>query len=206
MTFGRLGTQAFTEGDYEAAERHFREALALRLKLDDRYGMANQLTELAYVAAARSEPERAARLDGAAAALRHVTGAEIDGVQRDVHDRFLAGLRDTLGSQRFGEVWSGGQMQTPEQAVVAARAVISAELTTALAASPRVAPRSPAELTPRELDVLRLLVEGKSDREIAEALFIGTRTVNGHVSNLLTKLGLDSRTALAAFAVRQGLV
>jgi predicted ATPase/DNA-binding CsgD family transcriptional regulator len=206
MTFGRLGTQAFTEGDYEAAERHFRESLALRLKLDDRYGMANQLTELAYVAAARGQTERAARLDGAAAALRHVTGAEIDGVQRDEYDRFLAGLRDTLGNQRFDEVWSVGQTPTPEQAVVAARAVISDELTTALSGSPHVAPRSPAGLTSRELDVLRLLVEGRSDKEIADALFIGARTVQTHVANLFAKLGVNARAEAAAVAVRRGIV
>ena len=53
--------------------------------------------------------------------------------------------------------------------------------------------------------MLRLLAEGLPDREIAEALSISTRTVNGHVTNLLTKLGLDSRAAAAAFAVRHGL-
>jgi predicted ATPase/DNA-binding CsgD family transcriptional regulator len=204
MTFGRLGTQAFTEGDYESAERHFRESLALRLKLDDRYGMANQLTELSYVAAARGEAERAARLDGVAAALRHVTGAEIDGVQRDEYDRFIAGLRDSLGNQRFEEVWSAGQAPAPEQAVAAARKTISDELVTPAAA--RAAPHAAAGLTARELDVLRLLAAGKSDREIGEALFIGTRTVQTHVANLFAKLGVNARAEAAAVAVRRGLV
>jgi tetratricopeptide (TPR) repeat protein len=128
MTFGRLGTQAFQERDYAAAERHFRDALALRLTLDDRYGMANQLTELAYVAAARGEAERAARLDSAASALRNVTGAEIDGVQRADYDRFLAGLRSTLGHDRFEEAWTPGRDRTAEQTVAAAREIISDEL------------------------------------------------------------------------------
>jgi DNA-binding NarL/FixJ family response regulator len=60
-------------------------------------------------------------------------------------------------------------------------------------------------LTPREGDVLRLLAHGRSNREIAEALFISPRTVNYHVTNLLAKLDLESRTAAAAFAVRHGL-
>jgi non-specific serine/threonine protein kinase len=128
MTFGRLGTQAFREGDYEAAERHFRDALALRLTLDDRYGMANQLTELAFVAAARGEAERAARLDGAASALRKVTGAEIDARQRADYGRFLAGLRTTLGHSRFEEVWTPTRDRTAELSVAAAREVISDEL------------------------------------------------------------------------------
>jgi DNA-binding NarL/FixJ family response regulator len=61
-------------------------------------------------------------------------------------------------------------------------------------------------LTPRELEVLRLLAEGRSDREIAAALFIGHRTVMTHVANILNKLGVDSRTAAATHAVRHDLV
>ena len=67
-------------------------------------------------------------------------------------------------------------------------------------------PANPAGLTPRERDVLRLLVEGKTDREIGDALFIGHRTVASHVSAILGKLMVESRTAAATKAVRQSLV
>ena len=60
-------------------------------------------------------------------------------------------------------------------------------------------------LSARELDVLRLLVHGHSDRDIAEALFISHRTVTTHVTNILNKLGVESRTAAATVAVRQGI-
>lgn len=63
-----------------------------------------------------------------------------------------------------------------------------------------------ANLSPRELDVLRLLVEGRSDREIAEALFISPRTVMRHVTGILTKLDVPSRTAAATRAIREGIV
>ena len=63
----------------------------------------------------------------------------------------------------------------------------------------------PTTLTPREAEVLRLLAQGLSDREIAEGLFLSSRTVGGHVTSLLTKLDLDSRTAAAVYAVRHGL-
>jgi non-specific serine/threonine protein kinase len=206
MTFGRLGSQAFTEGDFAAAERHFREALALRLELDDRYGMANQLTELAYVAAAAGEEERAARLDGAAAALRQVTGAQIVSVKRAAYDQFVATLRDSLGPDRFDAIWSVDQGRAPEQVVAAAREIISEELAMASTAATPAAPHPSIGLTPRELDVLRLLSKGRSDREIAAALFIGTRTVQTHVSNLFVKLGVNARAEAAAVAVRRGLV
>ncbi len=59
-------------------------------------------------------------------------------------------------------------------------------------------------LTSRERDVLRLLVEGKSDKEIAEALFIGPRTVQTHVASLFVKLNVNARAEAAAVAVRRG--
>jgi DNA-binding CsgD family transcriptional regulator len=61
-------------------------------------------------------------------------------------------------------------------------------------------------LSPREREVLRHLVDGKTDREIAEALFISPRTVMRHVASILAKLGVSSRTAAAARAVREEIV
>ncbi len=59
--------------------------------------------------------------------------------------------------------------------------------------------------TTREMDVLKLLVQGRSDKEIAEALFIGLRTVETHVSNALAKLGVRNRAEATALAVRNDL-
>ena len=63
-----------------------------------------------------------------------------------------------------------------------------------------------AGLTAREIEVLGLVAEGRSNRAIAEALGISHRTAAVHVVNILNKLGLDSRTAAATYAVRQGIV
>ena len=67
------------------------------------------------------------------------------------------------------------------------------------------AQRTLAGLTPRELEVLRLLVEGRSNRQIAEQLFISAKTASVHVTNLLSKLGVHSRLEAAAMARRLGL-
>ena len=61
------------------------------------------------------------------------------------------------------------------------------------------------ELTERELDVLRLLAEGLTDREIAERLWLSLSTVRYHVNNLISKTGHSSRTELAVNAVRSGI-
>ena len=68
------------------------------------------------------------------------------------------------------------------------------------------APESPEALTERETEVLRLLAQGQSNKEIAHTLNIGEKTVKTHVSNVLGKLGVQSRTQAALYAVRIGLV
>ncbi len=67
-------------------------------------------------------------------------------------------------------------------------------------------PESPEVLTERETDVLRLLAMGRANKEIARELDIGEKTVKTHVSNILGKLGVQSRTQAALHAVRTGLV
>jgi DNA-binding NarL/FixJ family response regulator len=76
----------------------------------------------------------------------------------------------------------------------------------AVARKPRPATRAnPTNLTARELEVLGLLVEGRSNRQIAEQLFISNKTASVHVTNLLAKLGVHSRLEAAAMARRLGL-
>jgi DNA-binding NarL/FixJ family response regulator len=68
------------------------------------------------------------------------------------------------------------------------------------------APSSPETLTERETDVLRLLAQGLANKEIARELNIGEKTAKTHVSNILGKLGVSSRTQAALYAARIGLV
>ncbi|HET9292425.1 MAG TPA: response regulator transcription factor, partial [Actinomycetes bacterium] len=73
-----------------------------------------------------------------------------------------------------------------------------------LGVQPPPSPDGPA-LTPRELEVLRLVAAGRSNGQIAEALFISRKTASVHVSNILAKLGVHTRTEAAAAAHRLGL-
>lgn len=67
-------------------------------------------------------------------------------------------------------------------------------------------PESPEALTERETEVLRLLAQGQSNKQIAQGLHITEKTVKTHVSNILGKLGVQSRTQATLYAVRIGLV
>jgi DNA-binding NarL/FixJ family response regulator len=68
------------------------------------------------------------------------------------------------------------------------------------------APDSPETLTERETEVLRLLARGQANKDIARTLMISEKTVKTHISNILAKLGVQSRTQAALYAVRVGLV
>jgi len=71
--------------------------------------------------------------------------------------------------------------------------------------SPPQRPLTPDPLTARELEILKLVAQGKSNKEIAEALVIAEETVHSHVSNILNKLHLASRTQAALYALKEGI-
>ncbi len=80
---------------------------------------------------------------------------------------------------------------------------VAARLMEQVSAPPAAEPAT--ELTPRELEVLRLIARGMSNKEIARELVTSERTIKGHVSNVLSKLGLADRTQAALYAVREGI-
>jgi DNA-binding NarL/FixJ family response regulator len=103
----------------------------------------------------------------------------------------------------------------PEELAVAIRAArrgeihldaaIARRLMASLTPARDSAPNPFGELSERELEILRLIAEGHANKEIARQLVISERTARTHVSHILRKLGLSSRTQAALFAVREGL-
>ncbi|MEW6277081.1 MAG: response regulator transcription factor [Candidatus Eremiobacterota bacterium] len=108
-----------------------------------------------------------------------------------------------------------GYMLKDTQAVDLCRAIkaaaqgsvqLSPEAAARLVRELRPEPRAPEALTERETDVLKLVAEGRSNQQIAERLMIGESTVKTHVSRLLAKLGVKSRTQIAVHAWQAGLI
>ena len=199
-----LGFIAAQLGDYSRAAALFREGLEVGSARGNLGDVIDALEGVARVAAAVGQRERAARLFGAAAALRdEIATPMVPSELADV-EPILDEVRGELGAERFAAAWAAGRDLSREEATAEALAF---RVEPAESSQPAARGRSAAAhgLTARELDVLRLLAAGASNREIGERLFISPGTVGRHVANVFGKLGVNSRAKATAFAHRHGL-
>lgn len=120
-------------------------------------------------------------------------------------------IKDALDAGAMGYLLKNisiDELATAIRAVNSGQSILSPEAMQLLvqAQSPSVKPDPDYELTPREFEVLSLLVDGLNNREIAEHLVVSRSTVKAHVSNILDKLSVSNRAEAVALAVRQGLI
>jgi DNA-binding CsgD family transcriptional regulator len=208
-----LGYVAQAQGDLRRAADSFAVALGIHAAHGDRRGAAHCLAGLAGMIGLLGQPKTAARLFGAADDLFATTGAAMDPVDRAAYNHNVDAIRRQLGETVFNSVYDAGATLAFDRAVIEADEAL-ANLRTAAAipplseaAEPAVpASQEPHGLTARELEVLQLLADGRSDQEIGACLFISKRTVSSHVAAIIEKLGVANRTAAATLAVRRGLV
>ncbi|MFN8590936.1 MAG: LuxR C-terminal-related transcriptional regulator [Thermomicrobiales bacterium] len=162
--------------------------------------LAEALAGIAAVACDWRQQRAALLLFGAADAARERIGIDMRlPVDIAMHERRLEALRATMGDARVRSLLVEGQSLTLDEALRVAESVAAPGDDDAVPADPM------AELTGRERDVLRLLTSHRTDREIAEALYISRRTVNWHVHSILGKLGVETRREAAALALARGL-
>jgi non-specific serine/threonine protein kinase len=197
-----LGRIARDRGNFSHADVLYAEGLRLHWEAGDRVRIGGCLVGLATVAALSRRPERAARLFGAAEVLREAIGAPVPR-HPGQYARAVATARAALGDRAFAAAWAVGRAMPLADAVREATALLATASGTARVGD---APIRSHALTSRELEVLRLLPQGLTNREIGESLFITERTAATHVQNIFAKLGVGSRAEAGAFAVEQGLL
>jgi predicted ATPase/DNA-binding CsgD family transcriptional regulator len=195
-----LGSLAVTRGDMAQAREAFLQCLLIQQDLQDPRYIAQILEGCALIAATDGSVAHATLLLGAVSRLRDAIGIAAKADTDNFGERALQAAKAHLSAADLDNAWSRGRTLSPAEAIEIALKGLGDE--PAVSSAPLL-PHGP--LTPRELDVLRLLVEGKSDREIAADLFISHHTVMRHVSNILGKLGVESRTAAATYAMRHDL-
>ncbi len=189
-------------GDQAGAAAALTDVFALE---QDLHGAAYRLASAAVLAGERGWPDSVARLLGAAEAEALALGMPFSKPLRRSYERAKATARAALGEESFAAAWTAGQALTLEAAIAEARALLAAMKTAPTAATP-AEPNVDHDLTPREIEVLRLVAEGLSNRAVAEALFIGRGTVHTHLASIYDKLGVGSRTAAIAASRRLGLL
>jgi non-specific serine/threonine protein kinase len=202
-SLGLLGLVSCMLGDWDRAMAAYQEGLAQKLGEGSAASIARFLGGLAVVATHRGQVDLAARLFGALDRATSEYGFAFSHLERQIQDEAKATARASLGNTAFGQSWEFGRSLTLLEA---------ADLTTepALAKLEGVHAETASEpsfrLTPRELEVLRLVAAGQSDREIGDTLFISHRTAMRHVANVFVKMGVNTRSAAVLLAHREGLI
>lgn len=224
QVFNELGLIALARGRPADALGLLQHNLRLTLRYSSVNFSIVAISDIAEVLASLGSLEPAARLFGASETLHATYGLDFSfyldsqralglpgpsaqgatagnplHVSRTVlRPRLTSQMPRTMTAEALAAAWDAGRRLSLEEAA-----------TEALAATPNdeSVPGTPPVhgLSARETDVLRLLAEGRSNRAIAENLSLSERTVEHHVTHILAKLGLDSRTSAATFAIRNGL-
>lgn len=199
-TLGWLGQATMNRGDMATAAAYLAEGLAL---VGNREDLISALIRTARLAAADRRVLVAIRLLAAVAALAETVGYPLKPAEQARSERAAIDARAALGDSGFEAAWAAGGVLTADEAIAEAHALLAAM---GAPSPPSTAAENPYGLTPREQDVLALVCARLPDREIAARLFLSPRTVEGHVSHIIGKLGVGSRHEVVAVAARIALV
>jgi predicted ATPase/DNA-binding CsgD family transcriptional regulator len=197
-----LGRVVARQGDLARAHALHEESLAAACKTTNPWTIALSLEGLAELAVAQGMPAWAARLWGAEEILRERAGTPLPAMWRLDYECAVAAARAALGAQAFSARWAEGRTLPLDQ-VLADRELLPVSPPARAVVSP---PAAAGGLTPRELDVLRLLAQGLTSAQIAEQLVISLVTVNFHVRSIYSKLGVTSRAAATRYALEHHLL
>jgi DNA-binding NarL/FixJ family response regulator len=209
------------------------EVMAIRILIADDHGVVRQGLrmflgldpefEVVGEAATGAEAVRLARQLQPDVVLMDLLMPEMDGItataviRRELPDTEVLALTSVLQDRLVSDAIRVGAIgyllkdTEADQLCRAIRAAAAGQVQLSPQAAARLlrethAPVTPESLTGRETEVLRLLAQGKANKEIAHSLRISEKTVKDHVSSILAKLGMQSRTQAALHAVRIGLV
>lgn len=185
---------AMTQGEAEQARRDAYDALTCATEVGAHNCVPPVLECLARMALDDANHREAARLFGAADAHRRRSGSLRLKIYDADYEASVEALRAAMGDDEMAAAWAEGAALSTSDAITHAQRGRGER---------RRASSGWPSLTRAELDVVRLVGEGLSNRDIAERLFVSPRTVQTHLTHVYTKLGFNSRVQLAQEAVRR---
>jgi non-specific serine/threonine protein kinase len=194
-------------GDHESVESLCREGLDVARQIEHTHAVAFIMHVLGASACEEGLPVRSARLWGAAESVLDALGLGLGPAERYFYEPYFTVARARLGEEAFEMAWAEGQSMTLEGAIEYALSSEAEDtLPTVVAPDKQPSAAEPSDkLTRREDEVATLVAQGMSNRQIAKELFLSERTIENHVSKILRKLHLASRTEIAAWATQQRL-
>jgi predicted ATPase/DNA-binding CsgD family transcriptional regulator len=206
-----LGLAEYLGGSPEAAGALFAESLDLARRAGIETLQAYALIGLAMAGPGGADPGWSARLHGAADQALAGLGVTIEPLEGRLADLDRQRLRAAMGAEAFEAEYAAGRTLGMAQVVAAfCRNDVTARQARAAhqMSEPNAAGSGDAAtvLTPRELDVLKLVAQGLSNPDIARRLVLSEHTVHRHLANILRKLNLSSRAAAAAWGAHTGLI
>ena len=193
-----LAQAYWLRGDRDRAEALAREAAVCKHAVDDRNGLTMALETLAWMAADQGRHERAALLLGSAQRVRDSNSLTLIELDRQQHERSVSIIIRGIGQKAFDAAFARGRAMTIDEGVAFA---VEHHAPSRPAPSVKAAPDT--GLTRRQLEIARLVAGDLTNRQIAARLFLSERTVETHVTNILNKLGLNSRVQLARWLTEQ---
>jgi non-specific serine/threonine protein kinase len=194
-----LGTTLSAQGRLEEARPLLAEALQIYAEVSDPRGVPQCLEALAHIACELAHFETAARLIGAATALRVRMAASAPDAEQASTLAVERILTTALGAEATEQLIHAGRTMPTQQAVDLA-------MTVALGAAPADPDRTQhVPLTPRERQVAALVASGRTNRQIGSVLGISEKTAEVHLHHVMSKLDVRSRAEVAAWAVTHHL-
>lgn len=206
---------AFVDGNPVEAAAYLLESMQSLADGQNQQPVVENADLLAEICIARGMPAAAAELVSAAERARERMGATAFAPRQATLARVREEARAALDDEAFAAAVEAGEALDAEalarRVTRLAREVVGRQqrepaLPVAHTDEPTPAPDTEHHLTAREVEVLTLLAQGNSTQQIADALYVSPRTAATHINNILGKLGVNSRTAAVAYAMRIGLV
>ena len=192
--------------DYAQACTLYKEGLAIAIALEHPGLIASCLEGLAIVGTALGQHTWSARLWGAAEAVRPNHAQSLPQVMHASNEQAQTAARTHLGEKLFASAWEEGRAMSAQQALAAQEPISLAGQVSTRSVNTPGKTRISHHLTRRETEVLRLVVEGLTNAQIAQQLTLSTGTVNWYVRSICSKLAVSSRTAATRIAIEQHLL
>ncbi len=202
----------YTLGDVLADQEEYREAFALqseslrlRYELGSKRGIVQCLHGLAILDREQTDPGRIVRLIASAEKLSDAIGFVLPAQTRARYEPLLELARAKLGPSASAAAWEQGASMTVDETVTLALQGTTSEVAAASSPSQATSSKLATDLTPREIEVLRLIAAGLTNPSIASYLHVTINTVQTHVKTIFSKINVNTRAAAVRYAFENNL-